>query len=57
MKTILRILKGKNIGYHVFPQLNISPKKGDNVVFKEETYTVSSVEYDFNELTHYIIVI
>jgi hypothetical protein len=52
MKKVLRILKGgKDRGFYDLPDAVEVPRKGDNVVFKEQQFVVSYVEYDFDAST------
>lgn len=54
--TIIRILHGKDIGYHDISSRLPIPHKGDNIAFKSESYVVMYVEFDYDSSTVYITV-
>ena len=56
MKTVLRLIsKGGSNYIDIDNPLNFTPSKGDNFVYKKESYIVSYIEYDFDDNTLYII--
>lgn len=57
MKITLRILKGNNAGYHDLRIKTLCPAKGDLLVYKSESYTVSYLEFDYDTDTVYVICI
>ena len=59
MKKVLRILsiKGGNEWINLPETITDIPRKGDSVVYNEDTYKVSYVEFDFDEQTVFIVVI
>lgn len=58
MKTVLRIIsKESGSRYSDIPNpFNMVPCKGDSIVWKETPYMVSSIEYDYDDNTVYVIV-
>lgn len=59
MKKVLRILstRGGNKWVDLPETIADIPRKGDSVVYNEDTYKVSYVEFDFDEQTVFIVVI
>ena len=59
MKKVLRILsiRGGNKWVDLPETITDIPRKGDSVVYNEDTYRVSYVEFDFDEQTVFIVVI
>lgn len=59
MKTVLRVIPStKGVGYIDIPNpYNMTPRKGDHVVYEEVCYIVSYVEFNFDNNTLYVIVI
>lgn len=59
MKKVLRILsiEGGNKWIDLPETITDIPRKGDSVVYNEDTYKVSYVEFDFDEQTVFIVVI
>ena len=59
MKKVLRILsfRGGNKWIDLPETIADIPRKGDSVVYNEDTYKVSYVEFDFDEQTVFIVVI
>lgn len=56
MKTVLRIISREGSEYIDIPNsYNMIPRKDDNFVWKEVSYTVSWVEFDFDTNTLYIV--
>jgi hypothetical protein len=58
MKTVLRIISREGDEYFDIPNpYNMTPRKDDNFVWKEVSYIVSWVEFDFDSNTLYIITV
>lgn len=59
MKTILRVIsRDVNDKFIDIPNpYNMTPRKDDHFVWKEESYMVSWVEFDFDTNTLYIITV
>lgn len=56
MKTTLKIVTRNSNEYIDIPNpYNMIPRKGDNFVWKEQSYIVSYVEFDFDTNTLFII--
>ena len=57
MKTVLRVIsRDVNDEYFDIPNpYNMTPRKDDHFVWKEESYMVSWVEFDFDTNTLYIV--
>jgi hypothetical protein len=56
MKTVLRIVSREGSEYIDIPNpYNMTPRKDDHFVWKEESYMVSWVEFDFDTNTLYIV--
>jgi hypothetical protein len=56
MKTVLRLISREGDKFIDIPNpYNMTPRKDDNFVWKEESYIVSWVEFDFDENTLYIV--
>ena len=56
MKTVLRLISKKGNEYFDVPNnYSMIPRKGDNFVFLKQCYTVSYLEFDFDNDTVYII--
>jgi hypothetical protein len=58
MKTVLRIIsREKDIYQDIDSPFNIVPRVNDHLVFKEESYMVEWVEFDYDTGTVYIVCI
>jgi hypothetical protein len=58
MKTVLRIVNRNGSEFIDIPNpYNMIPRKNDTFVWKEKSYTVSWVEFDFDENTLYIVTV
>jgi hypothetical protein len=58
MKTKLRVISREGTEYFDIPNpYNMTPRKDDNFVWKEVSYIVSWVEFDFDSDTLYIITV
>ncbi len=58
MKTKLRVISREGSEYFDIPNpYNMIPRKDDNFVWKEVSYIVSWVEFDFDSNTLYIITV
>jgi hypothetical protein len=59
MKTVLRVIsRDVNDEFIDIPNpYNMTPRKDDHFVWKEESYMVSWVEFDFNTNTLYIVTV
>ena len=56
MKTVLRLITRQGSDYiDIQNTYNMIPRKDDNFVFKGHSYTVSYVEFDFDDNTVYIV--
>jgi hypothetical protein len=56
MKTVLRLISREGDKFIDIPNpYNMIPRKDDNFVWKEKSYIVSWVEFDFDENTLYIV--
>lgn len=59
MKTILKLIGHLREGENTFTELpnpyNMTPRKDDSIVHKEQCYRVLYVEFDFDTNTLYII--
>lgn len=56
MTTTLRILKGALQGYYDIDSRVPIPRKNDHVVFKQESFIVNYVEFDYDTSTVFVIV-
>ena len=58
MKTVLRIVNRNGSEFIDIPNpYNMIPRKNDTFVWKEKSYTISWVEFDFDENTLYIVTV
>ena len=58
MKTVLRIISKEGNEYIDIPNpYNMTPRKDDHFVWKEQTYYVSYTEFDFDDNIIYIVTI
>lgn len=58
MKTKLRVISREGTEYFDIPNpYNMTPRKDDNFVWKEVSYIVSWVEFDFDSDTLYIVTV
>jgi hypothetical protein len=58
MKTTLRVISREGTEYFDIPNpYNMTPRKDDHIAWKEESYMVDWVEFDFDTNTLYIIVV
>lgn len=58
MKTVLRVISKNGSEYiDISNPYNMMPRKGDNFVYKEQSYGVNWVEFDFDTDTLYIVTV
>jgi hypothetical protein len=58
MKTVVRVVTREGSEYIDIPNLyNMVPRKDDHFVWKEVSYIVSWVEFDFDTDTLYILTV